>query len=96
MQSNVIVITSDSTANYTYTTNMVDCTNGNINISFGKISDYYGDGSHFYVIKTDATANTITLVPYSGETLNNLSTYVMPTSHIHIMCFGTNWYILSE
>jgi hypothetical protein len=94
MQSSTTLIDDDYTINYTYTANFVDCTNGNINLSFDKISDYYGNGTHFYIIKTDLSANTITLTPFLGDTINNASSYVMTTESIHLICYDTNWYIL--
>jgi len=95
MQYSTTFIDDDYTLNYSYTVNFVDCTNGNINLSFDKISDYYGNGTSFYIIKSVSSSNTITLTPYLTDTINNSSSYVMTTDNIHLICYDTNWYILS-
>lgn len=56
-----------------------------------------GRGYELAVIKTDASANTVTIDPSGTQTINGASTYVLSTQYqrVTIISDGTNWLIVS-
>ena len=55
-------------------------------------------GLIFYIKKTDATANIVTIDPNSTETIDGSSTYVLSTQNefIQVACNGRAWFIIGQ
>lgn len=86
---------------YTTTQNeeiiLADATSGNITINLPAVSGLK-DSKRYTIIKTDSSANTVTVDGNSGETINGILTRVLDIQYevLSIVRDGTNWLVTSK
>jgi hypothetical protein len=86
------------TASYTATasdyTILCDSTSGAITITLPAAASH--TGRIYFIRKTVASANAVTIDPNAAELVNGAATYpVADNTVVQIQCDGTNWHILS-
>lgn len=89
------VITADATLDPAERRIHVDATAGNITITFHAASGF--DRNSKFIKRIDSTANTVTLTPAAGETLEFQSSDQLPnqgSSRLYY-AFSGNWYLQS-
>lgn len=66
----------------------VDATSGNITITLPTLYD----SSYFQMHRIDTSSNTVTLVPQSGDTINNTSSLLFPINrYSQLIKTSSNW-----
>lgn len=90
-----VLVSDNETMDTGFNVYLTDTSSNSVTLTLPAIDG--ADGTHFFVrnIDTSATSNTTTIVAASGETIEQASSYVLPTgTTIHILAFGTNWYLI--
>jgi hypothetical protein len=96
MKNKVSNISSSATIDNTYNSITVNASAGNITITLpGSLAN---NGREYKFVKTDSTANTVTVKPATGENLDGSinDTIILTDQHDHCMVqsFGSNgWYL---
>ena len=67
---------------------LIDASSGNISITLPTAYD----SSYYQFQRIDTTANTVTLLPQSGDTVNSTSSLLFPINrYAQLIKIGTNW-----
>ena len=93
-------VTNNYTALWGDTVLLVNASGGNITITLPDSAEVAVAknemGKLFYIKKVDASANTVTIDPYSTQTIDGAGTYVINTQYdsVTIVSDGSNYHIL--
>lgn len=90
---NIVNRTSTYTATINDRTITVNATSGAITINLPQAST--ATNVELFIIKTDSSANAVTVDGYSSETINGATTQALTTQYqkIVIVCDGSTWWI---
>ncbi|MEM2352056.1 MAG: hypothetical protein QXT26_06580, partial [Thermoproteota archaeon] len=75
---------------------LCDCSSSAITVTLPSASGI--SGRIFRIVKIDSTLNTVTVLPYGSEKINNGSQYVIDQQYegVSIVSDGSNWFVLSK
>lgn len=96
-------ISSSKTADYTVTSSdnnkvfLCDATTASFKVNLPEAS-VIGNGFSVAVKKTDSSTNTVTVDPYSSETIDGETSFILTKQYqyIFIVCNGTSWSIICK
>ena len=76
----------------TPTLHQMDASSENLTLDLDPIS-ITGPGKILYIIKTDSSANTVTIQPAGSETINGSSNHVLTTEGeiVTLLCAAGEW-----
>lgn len=92
---NSISSTSYDITSGEYLSYLINATDNDVDINLPEIMS---DGEHYYFrnISGLLVLNSVTIFAHSGNTIENNSNYILTNgSYIHIVAYGTKWYIIS-
>ena len=92
--SNVVAINANYTTNYSDTVILADATAGNITVTLKPANEM--TQKRIVILKTDASANTVTIDADGSETINGALTNVLSTQYakVELTAYNGAWYII--
>ena len=92
--SNVVAITDNYTTNYSDTVILADATSGNITVTLKPANEM--TQKRIVILKTDASANTVTIDADGSETINGALTNVLSTKYakVELTAYNGAWYVI--
>lgn len=92
--SNVVAINANYATNYSDTVILADATAGNITVTLKPANEM--TQKRIVILKTDASANTVTIDADGSETINGALTNVLSTQYakVELTAYNGAWYII--
>lgn len=92
--SNVVSINANYATNYSDTVILADATAGNITVTLKPANEM--TQKRIVILKTDASANTVTIDANGSETINGALTNVLSTQYakVELTAYNGAWYVI--